>query len=190
MQNPIFAQNENLSSLLLSNEHLEKLKTTDHRCKLFSTPEMQALARIEAALLRGARKYFDANNFTEIIVPHLTRATGACENIATMFTVDHFGENCYLAQTGQLYLEVLTPFLKKVWCVSPSFRAEPSVDERHLTEFTLIELEFEGNLAKLIEHVENVIDSMIQEVIKTRQEDMELLGIDKQRINCYHHSRK
>jgi len=183
LQNPIFAQNENLSSLLLSNEHLEKLKATDHRCKLFSTPEMQALARIEAALLRGARKYFDANNFTEIIVPHLTRATGACENIATMFTVDHFGENCYLAQTGQLYLEVLTPFLKKVWCVGPSFRAEPSVDERHLTEFTLIELEFEGNLAKLIEHVENVIDSMIQEVIKTRQEDMELLGIDKQRIN-------
>jgi len=183
LQNPIFAQKEKLSSILLSNEHLEKLKTTEHRCKLFSTPEMQALARIEAALLRGARKYFDANNFTEIIVPHLTRATGACENVATMFTVDHFGENCYLAQTGQLYLEVLTPFLKKVWCIGPSYRAEPSVDERHLTEFTLIELEFEGNLAKLMEHIENVIDSMVQEVIKTRQEDMELLGIDKQRIN-------
>jgi aspartyl/asparaginyl-tRNA synthetase len=95
LQNPIFAQKENLSSLLLSNEHLEKLKTTEHRCKLFSTPEMQALARMEAALLRGARKYFDANNFTEIIVPHLTRATSACENITTMFKVDHFGENCY-----------------------------------------------------------------------------------------------
>ncbi len=172
-----------MSSTLLANEHLEKLKQTKQRCQLFSTPEMQALARIEATLLNGARKYFDTNNFTEVVVPHLTRATGACENIATMFTVDHFGENCYLAQTGQLYLEVLTPFLKKVWCIGPSFRAEPSVDERHLTEFTLIELEFEGNLAKLMEHIENVIDSMVREVIKTRQEDMELLGIDKQKIN-------
>ncbi len=183
LQKPIFASRENLSSVLLSNERLEKLKQTDHRCALFSTREMQALARIEASLLRGARKYFDANDFTEIVVPHLTRATGACENIATMFTVDHFGENVYLAQTGQLYLEVLTPFLKKVWCVGPSFRAEPSVDERHLTEFTLIELEFEGNLEKLMQHIENVIDSMVREVIKTRQEDTELLQIDKQRIN-------
>ena len=184
LQNPIFASKENASSILLANEHLEKLKQTKQRCQLFATPEMQALARIEATLLRGARKYFDTNNFTEVVVPHLTRATGACENIATMFTVDHFGENCYLAQTGQLYLEVLTPFLKKVWCIGSSFRAEPSIDERHLTEFTLIELEFEGNLAKLMEHVENTIDSMVQEVIKTRQEDMNLLGIDKQRINA------
>jgi len=183
LQKPIFASKENLSSISLSSERLENLKTTSSRPMLFSTPEMQALARIEASLLRGARRYFDINDFTEVVVPHLTRATGACENIATMFTVDHFGESVYLAQTGQLYLEVLTPFLKKVWCVGPSFRAEPSVDERHLTEFTLIELEFDGNLAGLMRHIENVVYSMIQEVLKTRREEMELLEIDKQRIN-------
>jgi asparaginyl-tRNA synthetase len=144
---------------------------------------MQAVARIEASLLRGARKYFDNNDFVEIVVPHLTRATGACENVATMFTVDHFGEKAYLAQTGQLYLEVLTPFLKRVWCVGPSFRAEPSVDERHLTEFTLIELEFEGTFRELLRHVENVVCSMIQQVIKKREEELELLGIDRRRLD-------
>jgi len=183
LRKPIFASKEIFSSPLLPGQNLEKLATTTNRFELFSTPEMQAVARIEASLLRGARKYFDANDFIEIIVPHLTKATGACENIATMFTVDHFSENAYLAQTGQLYLEVLTPFLKKVWCVGPSFRAEPSVDERHLTEFTLIELEFEGDLRQLMRHIENVIHFMVQEAIATRGEDLESLGVDKDRIN-------
>ena len=146
-----------LSSVLISSQKLDMLKQTEKRYELFASREMQAVAKIEASLLKGARKYFDDNDFTEIVVPHITRVTGACENIFTMFTVDHFEEKAYLAQTGQLYLEVMTPVLKRVWCVGPSFRAEPSVDERHLTEFTLIELEFEGNLTELMQHVENTV---------------------------------
>lgn len=183
LQKPIYASRKLVQSSFPSEKIFEKLATTANRFELYATPEMQAVARIEASLLRGARKYFDVNNFTEIIVPHLTRATGACENIATMFTVDHFRENCYLAQTGQLYLEVLTPYLKKVWCIGPSFRAEPAVDERHLTEFTLIELEFEGDLWQLMHHIEGVIHSMIQECLATRNEDLRLLSVDKDRIN-------
>jgi len=184
LQKPSFASKEIISNLRPSREKLEKLATpTKNRFELFSTPELHAVARIEALLLRGARKYFDANDFTEIVVPHLTRATGACENVATMFTVDHFGENAYLAQTGQLYLEVLTPFLRKVWCVGPSFRAEPSVDERHLTEFTLVELEFEGDLRQLMHHIENVVNSMIQEVIVSGRGDLECLGVDASRLS-------
>ncbi|HKZ93283.1 MAG TPA: amino acid--tRNA ligase-related protein [Candidatus Bathyarchaeia archaeon] len=183
MQKPIYARKKVYQSSFPSEKIFEKLAKTANRFELYATPEMQAVARIEASLLRGARKYFDAHDFTEIIAPHLTRATGACENIATMFTVDHFGENCYLAQTGQLYLEVLTPFLKKVWCIGPSFRAEPAVDERHLTEFTLVELEFEGDLWQLMHHIEGTIYSMIQECIATRSEDLKLLGVDKDRVN-------
>ncbi|MFQ6074452.1 MAG: amino acid--tRNA ligase-related protein, partial [Candidatus Bathyarchaeia archaeon] len=132
---------------------------------------------------KGARRYLNDNDFIEIIVPHITRATGACENVFTMFTVDHFEEKAYLAQTGQLYLEVLTPFLEKVWCIGPSFRAEPSVDERHLTEFTLLELEFEGNLTELMQHIENIVYSMIQEAIETSKIELEFLGVDTRRLN-------
>ena len=78
---------------------------------------MQAVAKVEASLLKRARKYFDENEFVEVVAPHLTKATGACENVATMFSLDYFGEQSYLSQTGQLHLETLTPFLKKVWCV-------------------------------------------------------------------------
>jgi asparaginyl-tRNA synthetase len=121
---------------------------------------------VEGLLLQGARRYFDDMEFNEIVVPHITKATGACENIDTLFAVDYFGERGYLSQTAQLYLESLVPWLNKVWCISPSFRAEPRVDARHLTEFTLIELEFAGTFEELLEHVEGVIISMITSVLK------------------------
>jgi aspartyl/asparaginyl-tRNA synthetase len=35
--------------------------------------------------MKGAREYFQKNDFVEVQTPHLTKATGACENIATMF---------------------------------------------------------------------------------------------------------
>jgi asparaginyl-tRNA synthetase len=121
---------------------------------------------VEGLLLKGARKYFDDMEFKEIVVPHITRATGACENIDTLFEVDYFGRRGYLSQTAQLYLESLIPWMNKVWCISPSFRAEPRIDSRHLTEFPLIELEFAGTFDELLEHIEGVIISMIKSVLK------------------------
>ncbi len=111
-------------------------------------------------------------------MPHITKATGACENMATMFELDYFGRKAYLSQTGQLYLEALVPSLEKVWCVIHSFRAEPDVDERHLTEFTLVEFEFLGNLERLLEHIENTIASMVSEVKLRCSDSLDMLGID------------
>jgi asparaginyl-tRNA synthetase len=158
------------------------LKNTKDRYRLFPAREMHAVARIESSLLKGARKYFDEQGFIEVVVPHLTKATGACENIATMFDVDYFGQKGYLSQTAQLYLEVLTPFLGKVWCIGPSFRAEPFADERHLTEFTLIELEFAGDFKELLRHIEGTICSMTECVVNEVREDLHVLNVDIGRL--------
>ena len=161
---------------------LENLKNTAERYRLFKESSLQAIARIEASLLSGARKYFEENLFVEVTVPHVTRATGACENVATMFEVDFFGEKRYLAQTGQLYLEVMTPYLERVWAAGPSFRAEEKVDDRHLVEFTLLEIEFRGNFDQLLEHVEGTLVSMVSEVLAKRSEGLAVLGVDAERL--------
>ena len=109
-------------------------------------------------------------------VPHITRATGSCENIYTLFGLNYFGEQAYLSQTGQLYLEALTPFLSKVWCVGPSFRAEDRVDGRHLTEFTLLELEFKGDFEQLLSETESVVCAMTGELV--RSEEAQALGVE------------
>jgi asparaginyl-tRNA synthetase len=170
----VLGKNEALNFSLLGN--------TKDRYKLLPTQAMHAVVKIESSLLKGARRYFEENNFIEVVVPHLTKATGACENIATMFELDYFGQKGYLSQTGQLYLEVLTPFLGKVWCIGPSFRAEPLADERHLTEFTLIELEFAGNFEELLKHIEGTICSMVNCALTEREGELQLLNVDVKRL--------
>ncbi|MEM5815389.1 MAG: amino acid--tRNA ligase-related protein [Candidatus Aenigmatarchaeota archaeon] len=164
---------------------LNILRTYINREKILKTEEIQAIAKIESSALKGARKYCEENGFIEIMVPHITKATGSCENFLTVFEVDYFGKKMYLTQTGQLYLEVLTPFLKKVWCIIHSFRAEPDVDDRHLTEFPLIELEFEGNFEDLIKHIEGIIYSMVSKVEEERKEELEKFEVDKEYLSIF-----
>jgi aspartyl/asparaginyl-tRNA synthetase len=103
-----------------------------------------------------------SKNFIEIKVPHLTKATGACENIATIFRLDYFGRKIYLTQTAQLQLEVLSQYLERVFADIRSFRAEPEIDDRHLTEFSMFEIKHLGNFQKLLKHIEETLWSGIQ----------------------------
>ncbi|MEM3364748.1 MAG: amino acid--tRNA ligase-related protein [Candidatus Micrarchaeia archaeon] len=134
------------------------------------------IARIESAMLHGARQYFARKGYHEVSVPHITRATGACENIDTLFEVDYFGEKTYLSQTGQLYLESLIPQLKKTYTIGPSFRAEPEVDERHLTEFTLVEIELETDFEGLLREIEATVSSMFSNVLYSARESIIKVG--------------
>lgn len=153
-----------------------------NRHKLLLKQEMSMIVSIEAELLKAARQYFDLHGFTEVTTPHITKITGSCENIDTLFSLNYFGEEAYLVQTGQLYLEALIPRLGNVFCVGPSFRAEPSVDNRHLTEFVLVEIEFPGGFNELLVHIENIVYSMVKRVLHNKKHELELLGVDTNRL--------
>ena len=138
--------------------------------------DFKSIILLEAAVFRAARNFLESQGYIEMFPPRIVRASGACENIDTLFEVTAEGEkkwfrseagkpvNAYLAQTGQLYLEAFVPELKKVYCIGPSFRAERAVDNRHLTEFKMIEIEFEGDFGKLLETIEATIYQITQHV--------------------------
>lgn len=117
-------------------------------------------------ILKAGRASLERRGYTEVVTPRLVRATGACENVNTLFEVgvdndlNWFGHQAYLAQTGQLYLEALVPALKKVYCAGPSFRAENEVDNRHLIEFYMMEIEFAGGFADLLTEIEIYISDI------------------------------
>ena len=66
---------------------MQKLKNTNNRYELFMEPELKAVASIESELIKQARRYFEKNGFMEVITPHITKATGSCENVMTVFGV-------------------------------------------------------------------------------------------------------
>ena len=109
-----------------------------------SVNETAVIARTKARLLRAAEDTLDEHGFTQVFAPTLTQLSGACGEPGTLIPVDVHGTRAYLRQTSQLHLEPLMRDLGKVYSIGRSFRAERHADDRHLTEFTLIEAEAAG----------------------------------------------
>jgi len=137
--------------------------------------EKVATAKLERQVIKSMRNYLEKERFMEIFPPKIVRASGACENIDTLFEIGVNGDfywfrsktphRAYLSQTAQLYLEAFVPYLKKVYSVGPSFRAEPGNDNRHMTEFTMLEIEFAGNFKELLGYIEKVIYNVVKDIL-------------------------
>lgn len=143
-----------------------------------------ALIKIWDAMFRGARRYVEMHNFIAVHnAPHIVGVTGACENIDTLFKVDYFGRPAYLAQSDQLYLELITPYLKKVYAEIQSFRMEPDVDDRHLCQFSLFEIEHLGGLDELIANLSGIVQSAGRQVAQDCEAELALFGRKPEDIN-------
>jgi asparaginyl-tRNA synthetase len=115
----------------------------------------------------------------------MTKITGACENVDTLYSFDHFGKSAYLAQTGQLYLEAKIPGHKKVWTSITSSRAEQAVDSRHLNQFQLLEFELQGDFEVLLREVQNTVQSMVRNAVAMSGDELVSLGRDTDHLKTY-----
>jgi asparaginyl-tRNA synthetase len=86
----------------------------------------------------------------------------------------------YLTVSTQLHLEALAQAVGKVWTLSPTFRAEKSETNRHLSEFYMLEAEvaFVERLDGVMDVTENMLrdltqalydTSTVQEIIRGRR---------------------
>ncbi len=141
------------------------------------TPRQSAILRIRAEIIKAARDFLDEQGFTLTDPPILTPA--ACEGTSTLFPVEYFGEEAFLTQSGQLYIESTALALGKVYSFGPTFRAEKSKTRRHLTEFWMVEPEMTyAGLDELMELAENFISFIVDRVLTRRRTDLVLTGRD------------
>ncbi|MBI5135545.1 hypothetical protein HZA86_04935 [Candidatus Uhrbacteria bacterium] len=148
--------------------------------------------RLVAAVFKSGRSYLESQGFVEVMTPHLVRASGACENVNTLFEVAvdedtkwFNGRRAYLSQTGQLYLEALVPTLGKVYCSGPSFRAEPIADARHLVEFQMMEIEFPGSFDDLLGYINGFVYAIAQDIANAQDPaTLGLIAADIERLKA------
>jgi nondiscriminating aspartyl-tRNA synthetase len=99
----------------------------------------QKVFKIRASLLRNIRDYLTDNDFVEIQTPKLL--AGATEGGAEVFKLDYFGQEATLAQSPQLYKQMMVGAFERVFEIAPAFRAEPSATTRHMSEVMMLDIE-------------------------------------------------
>jgi nondiscriminating aspartyl-tRNA synthetase len=111
----------------------------DHAPVTLRHPRSRAIWALAAASMRGFREALGREGFTEVQTPKLVGTS--TESGANVFTVDYFGRQAYLAQSPQLYKQVMVGVFERVFEVGPVFRAEPHDTVRHIAEYVSLDAE-------------------------------------------------
>lgn len=112
----------------------------DHRPISLRNRELQAVFNIQAEIVHAFRLYMhDHVKAREYFAPNIIGASS--EGGAEFFNVDYFGYPATLAQSSQLYKQIMVGVNERVFALMPFFRAEPSQTSRHLSEGKQFEFE-------------------------------------------------
>ena len=117
-------------------------------------PTNNAIFKIQSGVCTLYREFMLNRGFVEIHTPKMIG--GASEGGANVFKFQYFGQDACLAQSPQLYKQMaLMGDLDRVFEIGPVFRAEQSNTNRHLTEFTGLDMEM-----TIKEHYFEVLDTL------------------------------
>jgi nondiscriminating aspartyl-tRNA synthetase len=113
----------------------------DNRWLDLRTPINQNIFRLRSSLEACIRNQLVDDDFVEIHTPKIIPAVS--EGGSNVFGVDYFGKKLYLAQSPQLYKQMMiNAGFDKVFEIGEIFRAENTNTYRHLCEFTGLDIEF------------------------------------------------
>jgi len=148
----------------------------DNRFLDLHTRKTQAIFKIQNIITHSFRQYFFDKNFIEIQPPCIIGA--ASEGGTDLFEIKYFENKAYLAQSPQLYKQMVACSMEKAVLITPVFRAEKHNTTRHINEIRQMDIEVAfTNQTQIMKYLEEVVIHIIKGVIKNCKEELEVLGI-------------
>ena len=141
-------------------------------------PRVRARFEVAAASLHGFRATLDGLAFTEISTPKIVAS--ATESGANVFSLDFFGRRAYLAQSPQLYKQVMVGVFERVYETGPVFRAEAHDTARHLAQYTSLDAEvgFVRDHFDVMRIAREVVAGMVEAIRDRAARAVELLQVE------------
>jgi len=153
-------------------------KRFDNRSLDLRKPQVNAIFRIQSALIEGMQDYLDKNGFVQVFTPCLMGV--ASESGSEVFEVKYFNKKAFLRQDPQLHRQLtILGGVEKLYDIGPSWRAEKSHTAKHLCEHRTcaVELAFIKDEKEVMKIEEEMVVSAIKNVINRCKNELNLLGI-------------
>jgi len=142
-------------------------------------PEIAAIFKIRARIVKAARIFLDKNGFVEIHTPKIIAS--ASEGGTNLFPISYFDKEAYLAQSPQLYKQMMMATgLDRVYETTFYFRAEEHDTRRHLNEVTAVDAEMA--FIRDEEDVMQMLEGLAIEMIRAASECEKELSILKKEV--------
>ena len=149
----------------------------DHRTVSLRHKRVQAIFKLYDLLLEGYEKAMREEGFTEIKSPKILEA--ASEGGANFFKLEYFEKDAYLAQSPQLYKQIMVGVFERVFEIGSAFRAEPHFTTRHVNEYTSLDAEmgFIESFKDVTLMLNKVVRKIFIHIRENGQEFLDLYGV-------------
>ncbi|MFA5953010.1 MAG: aspartate--tRNA(Asn) ligase [Candidatus Pacearchaeota archaeon] len=153
----------------------------DFRFLDFHKPKVQAIFKIQNVIENSFREYFYKNNFIEMQPPCIISA--ASEGGTELFPVQYFEKKAFLAQSPQLYKQMLACSMEKTFTITPVWRAEKHNTPRHINEIRQMDIECAFyNQMEVMKELEEVVKFIVKKVLENCKNELELLNVKNLKI--------
>lgn len=148
----------------------------DHRPLTLRNKKVRAIFKIKEESIKSFRKTLRDLDFTEFQAPTIVPV--ATEGGAEVFRIDYYDHSAFLAQSPQLYKQMMVGVFERVFTLAHAYRAEPSVTTRHIAEYISLdgEMGFIESWTELIDTCELVLKNMFSDIAKNCKKEIEVTG--------------
>ncbi len=169
----VFDKDENLTA--------ELPKRLDFRFVDFHRRKTQAVFKIQNEIANSFHEHFYQKGFIEMQPPCIISA--ASEGGTDLFPVQYFEKKAFLAQSPQLYKQMLACSMERTFMITPVWRAEKHNTPRHINEIRQMDIEcaFMDQM-QIMKQLEEAVKHIITNVLAHCQQELKILGITDLKI--------
>jgi|APSaa5957512622_1039677.scaffolds.fasta_scaffold01021_14 nondiscriminating aspartyl-tRNA synthetase len=165
----------------------------DNRFLDLHSAKTQAIFKIESTIGQEFLTYFTKKGFTYCHTPSMIAASS--EGGTELFKAKYFEKEVFMAQSPQLYKQMIACSMENMVTITPVWRAEKHNTTRHLNECRQMDIEIAfANAEDAMKEMEGAVQHIVKEVIEKNAEELEILKlkleIPKIKYLTFHETKK